>query len=672
MKKINTLRKLCLCAFGCICATNVMAEDITVTYTYKMGTQTLGTRQVTETVGNAPTEQANIPVYVTATGFPETIVAGTDAYEITTEYNSQMPFEVSTDGTPVYYSIRFDFTNPNNSNHDVYCWKNDNNDGKGDFWGENITTSNFDIYRWYIVGDWFNGFVIKDKEGRFLTASSTTATGTTSLQTTGDATKTHFLLEKYNGNRFWRFKLKDASTNIWLAHTSSGAKPISSYAGANDYNGYATIFHKVGTDMQAVLDELQGNCKADAEAWLAKTGVGLPTATATQRTQLANKVTELSTYTIGNFSYKQYLDFIKVYTGFFVCADVQLPEEGKAYRLINSNPLYPDYGEKILAIAGGKVSLVDAVSEENADVWVVRKNGDKFVLVNGRTGGYMELRGSGHSGQSNGKGNTAAYVADWSDAIIKPVKGNHVGYVQLSFKRDASARASIIRDKSGENEGFSIASEDFISTERYNQGFKMIEVAYPTTAKVNTVTNINNIKGICTYSAPYPVVVPENYTAWYVSESITPDNKVNLVEVTGAVPANEGVLISGPAAEAIALQPVTTETIATITGNKLGNTAGAAKDLAEGDYILTSGAQGVAFYPIDTNSASVAMNKAYLRATGSGAPSLVLSFGDETDAIQAIESVKGQNAPIYDMQGRRVQKAVKGLYIQGGKKFMVK
>lgn len=354
---------------------------------------------------------------------------------------------------------------------------------------------------------------------------------------------------------------------------------------------------------------------------------------------------------------------------------INLPEDGKAYRLVNSNPLFADYGEKILAVVDGTVSLVDANAEENADLWVARKAGSEFVLVNGRTGGYMELRGNSsngvYQGKSGGKGNTATYDNDgYNNVQIKLVGGNHLGYVQLSFLREGNDnRASIIRDKNGE---FDIAGEGYISTARYNQGFKMEEVAYPATARVNAVSNITGIEGISTYSAPYPVVVPTGYQAWYVNKGITND-AVSLVEVNGAVPANEGVLLTGAAADAITLLPATTEAIATIEGNKLGNTAGAAKDLEYGkDYILTNGADGVAFYPISSSDLTVAANKAYLHTEGAAAPSLVLSFGDDTDAIKGIETVNGQNAPVYDLQGRRVQKAVKGLYIQGSKKFMVK
>jgi hypothetical protein len=65
--------------------------------------------------------------------------------------------------------------------------------------------------------------------------------------------------------------------------------------------------------------------------------------------------------------------------------------------------------------------------------------------------------------------------------------------------------------------------------------------------------------------------------------------------------------------------------------------------------------------------------KAYLPLTTTqGVQALRFNFGGETTAIDAVE-VENANAPIYDLSGRRVLSTVKGgIYIQNGKKFIVK
>ena len=67
-------------------------------------------------------------------------------------------------------------------------------------------------------------------------------------------------------------------------------------------------------------------------------------------------------------------------------------------------------------------------------------------------------------------------------------------------------------------------------------------------------------------------------------------------------------------------------------------------------------------------------HKAYLPATAvtSGVKALRFNFDGATTAIETVET-ENANAPIYDLSGRRVLSTVKGgIYIQNGKKFIVK
>jgi hypothetical protein len=72
----------------------------------------------------------------------------------------------------------------------------------------------------------------------------------------------------------------------------------------------------------------------------------------------------------------------------------------------------------------------------------------------------------------------------------------------------------------------------------------------------------------------------------------------------------------------------------------------------------------------------MAANKAYYIYPGTGgAKSLDFSFTDETPtSIEMPETVTttDANAPIYDLMGRRVVNPTKGIYIKGGKKFIMK
>jgi hypothetical protein len=67
--------------------------------------------------------------------------------------------------------------------------------------------------------------------------------------------------------------------------------------------------------------------------------------------------------------------------------------------------------------------------------------------------------------------------------------------------------------------------------------------------------------------------------------------------------------------------------------------------------------------------------KAYLPASAVSTAAQVLrfNFGGTTAIESVLNDGADANAPIYDLSGRRVMNAVKGgIYIQNGKKFIVK
>lgn len=89
------------------------------------------------------------------------------------------------------------------------------------------------------------------------------------------------------------------------------------------------------------------------------------------------------------------------------------------------------------------------------------------------------------------------------------------------------------------------------------------------------------------------------------------------------------------------------------------------------NYILNSGD----FYA--AGGQYVANNKAYLQLSkqaGTGANARVLIFpgDDETQGINAIPTAKANDGAYYNLSGQRVNAPTKGLYIQNGKKMIVK
>ena len=166
-----------------------------------------------------------------------------------------------------------------------------------------------------------------------------------------------------------------------------------------------------------------------------------------------------------------------------------------------------------------------------------------------------------------------------------------------------------------------------------------------------------NLDGIVVVDDSFEAVADEApvsaYKVGYDSES----GKLFATEVQGVLPAGNGLLVKG---QSILVFPTTDEEATTdVTGNLLV-AALADTDLSEikDAYIYQDGTF------VANSSDVVPAGDAYLVLEGVAAPYLPL--GISTIRVDASESV------FYDLQGRRVSTPTSGLYIQNGRKVVVK
>ncbi|MBP5765055.1 MAG: hypothetical protein J6W47_08060, partial [Bacteroidales bacterium] len=140
----------------------------------------------------------------------------------------------------------------------------------------------------------------------------------------------------------------------------------------------------------------------------------------------------------------------------------------------------------------------------------------------------------------------------------------------------------------------------------------------------------------------------------------------------GTVPANTGLLLEGWADFVGTVNiPVAASSTTDVSANKLvGVTANTTIDPYEG-YVLMAEPK-VAFY-WNANAFTVGANTAYLPVDFTANPSAPAAFQFITE-VTGISEVNAEAASgeIYNLAGQRVSKAVKGLYIQNGKKILVK
>lgn len=410
---------------------------------------------------------------------------------------------------------------------------------------------------------------------------------------------------------------------------------------------------------------------------LAKTGVGYPTATAAARTALQNAVNEGTDAT----AIVNALNAFKTST-----EDIQLPEDGKAYYIkvpyINgtANYLYSDGNNETSNRVGNKAD--DQITDKNDKVFVCHIVNGKYMFATNH-GTYLSWADSGDGTKSyKTSAQTTTYVAqnDWTIEPATLEKGagkvsltdraDVFGYVQMKgLGKDGTTTYYL---NSRINDAFvaqNSADKFYDAHDGGNRScyYQFEEVEYPNTITFHDARNINGVSHIATFSAPFATIIPAGVKAYYVSAKGT-EATMTAIDAQ-AIPANQGVILTSESGDAATMVPAASETAATITGNQLGHSAGAARALTAGEgYILGNGTEGTAFYPCQAGS--LPSNKAYL--LGNGESAIVMNFGNAVTGINTIAAPASAKAPIFDLSGRRVVKATKGLYIQNGKKFIVK
>lgn len=410
---------------------------------------------------------------------------------------------------------------------------------------------------------------------------------------------------------------------------------------------------------------------------LEKTGVGYPTATAATRTALQNAVNEGT----GAAAIVNALNAFKTST-----TEIQMPEDGKAYYIkvpyINgtANYLYSDGNNETSNRVGNKAD--DQITDKNDKVFVCHIVNGKYMFATNH-GTYLSWADSGDGTKSyKTSAQTTTYVAqnDWTIEPATLEKGagkvsltdraDVFGYVQMKgLGKDGTTTYYL---NSRMNDAFVAANpadKFYDANDGVNRScyYQFEEVEYPNTITFHDAQNINGVSHIATFSAPFATIIPEGVKAYYVSAKGA-EATMTAIDAE-AIPANQGVILTSESGAAATMVPAASETAATITGNQLGHSAGAAKTLTAGEgYILGNGSEGTAFYPC--KAGSLPINKAYL--LGNGENAIVMNFGNAVTGINTIAAPASAKAPIFDLSGRRVVKATKGLYIQNGKKVIVK
>ena len=180
-----------------------------------------------------------------------------------------------------------------------------------------------------------------------------------------------------------------------------------------------------------------------------------------------------------------------------------------------------------------------------------------------------------------------------------------------------------------------------------------------------------NSEGYATFAANAPLDFSDDseFSAWQIIE--VNGSSIIFSKITGAVAAGTGVLLMGNASTNISI-PVAASGDNISATNKLTGITTATAIVADTYY----GLKGNTF--VKVNAGTIPAGKALLPASEipSGARELNFVFeGEQTTSVSEECRVKSEEfatATIFDLQGRKVNKPQKGLYIVNGRKVVVK
>ena len=448
---------------------------------------------------------------------------------------------------------------------------------------------------------------------------------------------------------------------------------------------------------------------AEAQALLALAGkVGYPSLTSNAYSTFNTFVSSLSTSTTTVAAYTAAVNAFKTAT------DITLPEDGKAYKIKCQAPewsAYVKYGEVGTA---GQITLVGSTTADTYET--------TFICHEISAGNYLFVDNAGRYLKWVCDQDTRVYDATGANAttynstynvlslarasvdanggrISNDVKNtDFFGRIEIKGTRANGTTQSYLnmrhKDSDGENYKFisEAGLERYYDTdgERRSHTFIFEETEYPNVVTLTQATGIDDgTKKIATFSAPFAFTLPAGVDAYVVAQ--TPQSntaKMEAHEYAGrAVAANTGVILYGATTETKVRMIPAASNGTSAQANMLGNSAGGPKQIVDvagqTNYILAKKGGNVVFsraLPDGENNTnkSLYMNKAYLSiSTASGVNQFVLGFGEDgpTTGTGSLEAGNAGSAaaPLYDLSGRRIsQPATRGIYIRGGKKFMVK
>lgn len=172
-----------------------------------------------------------------------------------------------------------------------------------------------------------------------------------------------------------------------------------------------------------------------------------------------------------------------------------------------------------------------------------------------------------------------------------------------------------------------------------------------------------------TFCAPFDVNVPYGMTAYTVEDTKADNQTLDLNEVSGTIPANTPVILSGNTAKSLTAYGVAAPATA-----EAGMLTGVYENTEApvGSYVLQNVGGVLGFYQVAAGKQpTIKANRCYLTAPVYSTKAFFFNEDDAT-AINEVQGTKSdiQNGVIFNAAGQRINKMQKGINIVNGKKIL--
>ncbi len=526
------------------------------------------------------------------------------------------------------------------SNQANYLWKgNDDNSIVTENIGKTTTPSLLsDNYQWTFVGNFVNGYTLYNKATNKAAAFDN---GLLKLSETGDVFKIAASTGSNKANGFCFYKTKgqylnqkpDASGITTYTSADEGSTmhvqapesyPLAYAQTYANYNDEGAPEGAIGANSYLTVAENLNAFKA------AYTAAGAEGATAEQIKALVaenEKVAAATTTTM---------------------------EMGKYYRLYNKkHHKYACLNSNPAQVKSCLISTADSKGASSIFYLGNAESGRYRIKVEGLTLGKAKRADNGNGanielGDEN-YGQKGSYVI------------SHVGKLFTFFDAATGSEYSYIHAANG---GANMVGWNGYSTTEASQWYVI-----PATDVEIDMTAQGDKKYASAY-LPFAVSNVAGATA-YTGALNAEKNAIDMTATT-AVPANTGFVLVGTADKAT----LTIGEAAAISGTNAltGTNTGIAfaEATPKANYLVFGVNNGTVGFYTPGNVTAIPANKAYINASALSNQAIALNFGNTVTGINAATINNGENnAPIYDLSGRRVWAPVKGgLYIQNGKKLV--